>query len=443
MELYALLEHEGITEAKLLLDPSARKLRLTLARTHDERIDWSAYGSQFSSDTVPCTTPRAIGDTEARDLFARHCGSSVLARLEALMIEGRHEMASIRICAPLGVRTALFVHSSTLGRNNGLHAIRAGGFRRHDPNEDELEVYTDGLNLARAMSYKNAAADLPLGGCKMTVQCAPVALDDSARLGFIAYAIDSGRFVTGPDMGFLPEHSDAIRAAFSRHTTGGLRGSMGPTGTPTALGCFHAIQEAAPFALGARALEGKRAAVQGLGAVGLPLAEHLVKAGMIVTGADPDPRTVERAKERLPSLTIVAPDQIMELETELLAPCAVGGVLDERSIPRLRAKMVYGSANNPLRATSKEEEIRLARHLAERGVLFQIEWTHNTAGVMAGFEEYVHGEAATMARLLPRLLRVCRDGTRSILEEASRTQKTPTEVAYERVERRIHPELTA
>ena len=99
--------------------------------------------------------------------------------------------------------------------------------------------------------------------------------------------------------------------------------------------------------------------------------------------------------------------------------------------------MLYGSANNPLAAPSIEEELRLAELLQAHGVLFQIEWTHNTAGVMSGFEEYVRGDGAREELLLPRLERVCRDGTRSLLVKAKESGKTPTAIAYERVERQI------
>ena len=155
-----------------------------------------------------------------------------------------------------------------LGLNNGYHAIRAGGVRRHEPDEPESEVHIDGLNLGRAMSFKNAAAQIPFGGNKMTVRCLPFALDDEPRLGFLAYCIDSGNFMTGPDMGFSPKLSDAMRARFTHNIMGGPGGSMGPTGTPTAEGCFMAIEQASrPGWNGG--LRGRSVAIQGLGAVGM------------------------------------------------------------------------------------------------------------------------------------------------------------------------------
>jgi leucine dehydrogenase len=434
MDLGTLLENEGLTELRLV---RRERFELSLAKTWSD-VDWSRFQTAFDTDSVPNPDGRWIGDQAARTLIVLENAEPALTELEALMAAGRHQMMTLKVERRLGMRAALFVHSSVLGHNNGLHALRAGGFRRHERDEPELAVFTDGLNLGRAMSYKNAAADLPLGGCKMTVQCDPIALDDHARLGFLGYAIESGRFLTGPDMGFLPEHADAMRARFTRHVTGGRRGVLGPTGIPTALGCFLAIQQAAEIWFGWKELTGKSAAIQGLGAVGRPLAVHLARAGMKIVASDPDPSAIEATKREVPDLTVTTPDRILTLPCDVLAPCAVGGVIDESMVGKLSCKMLYGSANNILAAESVAEELRLADLLHRRGVLFQVEWTHNTAGVMSGFEEYVRKEEASEEHLRPRLVRVCRDGTRALLEEAKASGETPTAIAYRRIEHRIH-----
>jgi leucine dehydrogenase len=435
MELGALLESEGLNELRLVRRAG---FELTLARRWSDSIDWSRYNHDFSTDSLPCRQPRVLGDRDARALISNKGAQEALAHLELRMAAGRHQMMTLKVHRKLGIRAALFVHSSLLGYNNGLHALRAGGFRRHSPDEPEAEVFSDGLNLARAMSYKNAAADLPLGGCKMTVQSQPIGTDDRERLGFLSFAIDSGRFVTGPDMGFHPDHADAMRAHFTKHVTGGNQGVLGPTGTPTALGCYLAICEAAELWFDWKFLAEKTAAVQGLGAVGLPLAQHLADAGMHIVAADPDPEAVERARAEIPDIEIIDPADILTTECDILAPCAIGGVIDEAMIRKLSCKMLYGSANNPLAATSVNEELRLAEMLQERGILFQIEWTHNTAGVMSGFEEYIRGGDATHEHLHPRLVSVCGEGTRKLLTEARATGRTPTAIAYEQIEGRIY-----
>lgn len=434
MELHRALTDAGLTTFRLSSDFRTGRTELLLERRWAPDLDFAGYGRAFAVDQVPCVEPRALGDAEARALLATAGAGPALATLEDLVRRGRHEMVVLHVHAGLGMRAALAVHSTVLGRNNGRHALRAGGFRRHEPAEPEGDVLVDALNLGRAMSYKNAAAQIPYGGCKMTVQAGPIALTDDARLGFLAWCIDAGHFMTGPDMGFTPEHADALRARFTRHVLGGSKGALGPTGVPTALGCSLAIAEAARLHWGGAGLAGRRAAVQGLGAVGLPLAKHLRDAGMRLVVADLDAGRLERARAELGAVDVVAPEEILSVECDLLSPCALGGILDEAAIDRLRCSMVYGSANNQLRAVTVEEEIRLARRLAARGILYQPDWTHNTAGVIAGAEEYAHQEDARLDRVLPHLERVCRDGTRALLEEARRTGRTPTELATERID---------
>ncbi|MCA9551280.1 MAG: hypothetical protein KC933_14685 [Myxococcales bacterium] len=433
-----------LAQAKLdtlrLLDIGGGRYELTLARTRAESVDWTRFNRDFDTDAL--TAPRAItlADREARKLVHDAGADASLEVLEGILASGRHQLLVSRVEPRLDMACHLFVHSSTLGRNNGMHALRAGGIRRHDPSMPELEVFADTANLARAMSYKNAAAGLPMGGCKMSLHAEPVALDDLDRLGFIGYCIEANRMLTGPDMGFTARHVDVLREHFTQHCTGGTLGALGPTGVPTALGVFLAIREAVRHTDGSPDLSGKRVAIQGLGSVGGTLAEHLAGAGAKLVVADTNPAAVARVQSILRDVEVVSPDEILRVPCDILAPCAYGGILDEAAIDNLACKMVFGGANNPLLASSKDGEIRLARRLHERGVLFQIEWLHNTAGVMSGFEEYLRGPEATQDHLRPRLERVCKDGTARVLALAKERDLTPTEVAYQELERLLYPE---
>ncbi len=174
--------------------------------------------------------------------------------------------------------------------------------------------------------------------------------------------------------------------------------------------------------------------------MGLPLAKLLAEAGMKIVAADPDEAQLGAAKLGIGAIQVVPPEEILRWECDLLAPCAIGGVLDSAAIDQLRCSMVYGSANNQLAAVSQDEEIALAERLAAREILYQPDWTHNTAGVMAGWEESLHQADAQLSRIEPHLLRVCEEGTRDLLAEHRRTGKTPTALAYAQVERRIYPE---
>jgi leucine dehydrogenase len=129
----------------------------------------------------------------------------------------------------------------------------------------------------------------------------------------------------------------------------------------------------------------------------------------------------------------VPAEQILEVECDVLAPCAVGGVLDETAIDRLACALVFGSANNQLAATSSETEIALARRIADRGILFAPDWSYTMGGILAGYEEYVYRERASTERLNTSIAQAVESGLRELFAAAKETGRTPTELAYERI----------
>ena len=160
--------------------------------------------------------------------------------------------------------------------------------------------------------------------------------------------------------------------------------------------------------------------------------------------SDVDDTAIERLKKTFPeaAITVVAPETVLDTQADIFAPCAMGGIISEREIPRLQFDIILGSANNVLAAHSQEEEIALAERLAERGILYQVEWVHNIAGVMAGYEEYMQGKEADRASLYTHIERVCGFGIKQNLQEAKHRGITPTEYAYRWIEKKIYPDLT-
>jgi len=411
----------------------------------DGSISWADYQRAFTFESCLAAAPRYFGHESVLEMFEQHGLMDIREEIEALLKAGRHQGIDFYREPRLDITFMNNMHSNVLGIKNGRHAIRAGGIRRHPLSDPELDVIVDGLNLARAMSFKNAAAEIPFGGCKCTVHSEEISLEDMERLGFLAYCLDRSRFFTGPDMGFPPELSDVFHEHFTGNITGGKRGPLGPTGTPTAYGVYLAIKAAAEFRYGDTHLREKRVLIQGLGAVGFPLAERLLRkerCPLIVS--DVDETAVQRLKQAFPEadITVVAPDAVLDTPSDIFAPCAMGGIISEDEIPRLKYDIIFGSANNVLAAHSQEEEIALAKRLAERGILYQVEWVHNIAGVMAGYEEYMHGNEANRERLYAHIERVCGEGVKTALKEADQLGITPTEYAYRRIEKKIYPELT-
>jgi leucine dehydrogenase len=279
-----------------------------------------------------------------------------------------------------------------------------------------------------------------MGGCKTTVQMPPVDLDDLEQVGFLAFATDRTRNTAGPDMNFPPELADVVKQHFSLHFVGGPAGPLGPTGTPTAHGVHAAVRQAARFLWGSESLGERTIAVLGLGAVGRPLAGLYLADGARLVVCDRSPAAVRALLEAHPGapIEVVAPEEILGVEADILSPAAAGGLLTAENIPGLRFAIVMGGANNVLRASSQEEEIVLARQLAEHGVLYQVDWWHNIAGVMAGYEEYVEQEHADMGRLLAKVEALCSESTWHNLSAAAEAGITPTEQAYRTVEREAY-----
>lgn len=428
--MFTPLAAAGLTSLKLQHDWRTGEFRLWAGKEWDASLRFSDYGQTFSAYNLLNAEPRSLGTAEVRELFAQHGLSDYLDEVLDLIRQGRHIGIEAYFHAEKNIRFMCHQHSLTQGLRNKRQAIMAGGIRRHPLHEAEIDVVIDGLNLGRAMSFKNIAADLDFGGCKTTVHMDELDIDDLEVMGFLAFAIDRTRSMTGPDMYFPTAMADVMNEHFSMQFTGGPSSPLGETGKPTAYGTYLSLVEAVRFYEGYDSLAGKQAVVAGLGAVGWHLAEHLLEAGASVRVADLNSERVERFIAEHEGAQQIAVDDVLSAQGDVLCPAAIGGLLDEAAILDLKYQYVWGPANNQLRASSQEEEERLARLLAERGVRFQVEWWHNTAGVMCGAEEYVHGREASYEKLLERIERTIPRRTRENLEAAAQLGITPTERAY-------------
>jgi leucine dehydrogenase len=440
--LFDALQKEGLNRFQIRYDWRSDEVVLYAAREWDAGTRFADYNAKFTVGGLHPKTGRWLDHSETEAIFGRHGVAEHLAAILELMRKGRHMLLDGYYHEGLDIRFVNHIHSDRRGLNNCRSSLVMGGIRRHEPGEPEIDVFIDGLNLGRGMTFKNVAAGLPMGGCKTTVQMAPVDLDDLEQVGFLAYATDRTRNTAGPDMGFPPELADVVREHFSLHFVGGPGGSLGPTGTPTAHGVHMAVRQGARFLWGSESLAGKRIAVQGLGAVGFHLAHAYLEDGAHVIVSDTNPELVRAfaAAHTSESIEVIDPGGILDVDADILSPAAVGGILTAENIPGLKFKLIMGGANNVLRASSQEEEIELARLLAANGVLYQIDWWHNVAGVMAGYEEYTEGDDADMGRLLEKVGELCSASTRRNLEEAKAAGITPTENAYRTVEREVYGE---
>ena len=288
-----------------------------------------------------------------------------------------------------GLRAIIAIHSSALGP-------AAGGCRMWAyPSSDE--ALTDALRLSRGMSYKNAMAELDLGGGKAVIIGDARAHKTPALFQAFGRLIDAlgGRYITAEDVGTSTTDMEQV-AGVTPYVSGLKRASGevgGDPGPKTALGVFLGIQAAVRFQLG-RSLEGLTVAVQGLGGVGHPLCRLLAAEGVRLKVADARAELAERVREEL-GAAVVPVETLLEQDADVFAPCALGAVLSAQSIPRLRARIVAGAANNQLARESDGELLMKA------GILYAPDYVINAGGIINVAHEYRGGstEAAVHAAI--------------------------------------------
>ncbi|WP_437827954.1 Glu/Leu/Phe/Val dehydrogenase dimerization domain-containing protein [Sorangium sp. So ce1153] len=281
-----------------------------------------------------------------------------------------HEQVLFCADEPAGYRAIIAVHSTALGP-----ALGGTRLLRYASDEGAL---VDALRLSRGMTYKNALAGMDVGGGKAVILRSGAEPLDRARL-FRAHGrfIErlGGRFITGEDVGTTPADMELIRRE-TRHVKG-LAGEGGDPSPWTARGVLRAIQAAARHRWGSDDLAGRTVALQGCGSVGSRLAAELHRTGARLIVADVE---AERARHVAAELgaSVAPPDEIASIQADIFAPCALGGVFDDRAVQALRAEIVAGAANNQLL------EPRHGDALAARGVLYVPDVVANAGGVLSG-----------------------------------------------------------
>jgi leucine dehydrogenase len=291
---------------------------------------------------------------------------------------------------------------------------------------DARDALRDALRLSRAMTYKSAVADLPLGGGKGVIMIAPStslspALRTAALLDF-GDTVEAlgGRYITAEDVGTSSRDMRVI-AQRTRHVAG-LPRAMGGSGDPspfTALGVEAAIRACCERVFGTSALRGRRVAVVGLGHVGSKVAKRCARAGADLVVSDIDPGKRRLAQEL--GAGWASPARALEADVDVVAPCALGGVLDHETVPRLRCRIVAGAANNQLAGES------VADLLAARSILWAPDFVANAGGIINIAEE-LHAYDPTAAR---RRVRRIGEILLEIFDRADAAGSTPLAAALD------------
>ncbi len=438
------MKAEGLTTLKIRYDYKTDHFTMEAMKQWEPDLDFSKYNTEFYVESILTDDVVYYNTKQVYELFAKYDLADYLEEIQSLIRKGRHFGIEAYYHEGYDVLYMSNQHSRKLGINNKLHATLAGGIRRHGKDEEEIEVIIDGLNLGRGMSFKNVAGHLNMGGCKQTVTMDPIDLSDLKVVGFLGFCIDNCRTMTGPDMNFPTELADVENEYFSMQYTNGPKYSvLGETGKPTAYGVYKTLKQAVRYKEGTESLDGKSVTLIGLGAVGWYMGEYLLQENIKLYVADLNPaRSQQFVDEHEGDITAIPLEGAYFNECDIISPCAIGGVFSDETIPKLNCKYIWGSSNNGLKASSTEEEIRLAEMLKARGITYQVEWWHNTAGVICGYHEYVYGKDATTERLYKDIDDTMPKSTYMNLKMADELGITPVENAYRLADEIIYGDKT-
>ncbi|MFD4031291.1 Leu/Phe/Val dehydrogenase [Streptomyces sp. NPDC058637] len=298
--------------------------------------------------------------------------------------QGGHEQVVICQDRASGLKAVIALHSTALGP--------ALGGTRFYPYASEAEAVADALNLSRGMSYKNAMAGLDHGGGKAVIIGDPDTIEAGRKTELLlAYgrfvASLGGRYVTACDVGTYVTDMDVV-ARECRWTTGRSpeNGGAGDSSVLTAFGVFQGMRASAQHLWGDPTLRGRKVGVAGVGKVGRHLVEHLLSDGAEVVVTDVREESVRRITDPHPEVAVaVDTDALIRTEgLDIYAPCALGGALNDATVPVLTAKVVCGAANNQLAHPGVEKD------LADRSVLYAPDYVVNAGGVIQVADE-LHG----------------------------------------------------
>jgi leucine dehydrogenase len=333
-----------------------------------------------------------------------------------LTAEHGHEQVSFASDEESGYRGIIAIHNTVLGP--ALGGTRFWNYR------SDAEALTGVLRLSRGMTFKAAMAGLKLGGGKSVILGDPGTGDREAIMRAHGRHIEflAGRYVTGEDVGTSPSDMEWIRKE-TKHVVG-LREMSGDPSPATALGVFLGMKACAMFRYGNESLASKRVALQGCGHVGYYLARHLNDVGAKLIVSDIDGSKVKRCQDEFEAVA-VPPDQIYGVEADIFAPCALGAVINDKSLKALKVDIVAGSANNQL------AEERHGDLIEEAGIVYAPDYVINAGGVINVFSEIAGWDLEETRRKVSEIF-----DTVSHVLRISRQQRIPTHRAADRLAQR-------
>ena len=321
-------------------------------------------------------------------------------------------------CVDGDYRGFVAIHSTKLGP-----AVGGTRFWKYDTDEAAIQ---DLLRLARGMTYKNALAGLPLGGGKSIVLRPEGPFDREKIFRAHGRFVETfgGSYITAEDVGTNPDDIAIVRQE-TEHAAG-LYGLSGDPSPFTARGVFRAMQAAAKHRWGSESLEGRTVAVQGGGNVGHNLASNLQKCGARLIVTDVDESKAERLVKEFDAAA-VGPEEIYSVKADVYAPCALGGTINDQTIPQFKVELIVGGANNQLLEARHGDELQM------RGILYAPDYAANAGGIINGCRELLGWEPSQSLAKVDEIYDTVLDILRTSEAEGIPTYKAADRLAERRM----------
>jgi leucine dehydrogenase len=323
-----------------------------------------------------------------------------------------------------GLRAIIAIHSTVLGP--GVGGCRMWNYSNED------EALTDVLRLSKGMTYKAAISNLNWGGGKSVIIGDPKKDKTRPLLEKFGEYVDrlGGNYVTAKDVGIASPDLKLVKNK-TKHVLGidGESGSSGDPSPATAFGTYWGMRACAKRAFGTDSLKGLKIAIQGLGSVAFNLIDYLKKDGAFVVGCDVDQATTERAVTKY-GIEVVQPDAIYDVNCDIFSPNALGAVINKGTIPRIKAKVIAGAANNQL-ATDADGDA-----LLKKGTIYAPDYAINAGGLINIYYEAETPGRYDKERAYSHIRRI--EQTISEILERAQSEKKPAQfIANQMVEERL------
>lgn len=337
------------------------------------------------------------------------------------MSSGSDEFEQVVYCSDqrVGLKAIISLHSTILGP-------ATGGCRMWNYS-NESEALTDVLRLSKGMTYKAAISGLKWGGGKAVIIGDPKMQNRRALFERFGEFVDrlGGNYITAKDVGVGANDLRAVKTK-TQHVLG-IEGDPGSSGDPspaTAWGVYHGMRAAAKFAFNVPSLKGLKIALQGLGSVSYYLIEHLMADGAQVIGCDIDASAIRRAVDRY-KIEIVKPEVIYDVACDIFSPSALGAAINSDTLPRIKSKVIAGTANNQLATPAEGAE------LMRREIVYTPDYAINAGGLINIYYEGLAPGSYSRVRAFEHVAKIQQSIT-EILERA-KSEKLPTHMIADRI----------